>query len=178
MTKLRSHHRDCAQRYGGECNCGAFEHNELIYAGADGPEPDEWRVFPAQEGATTSWNFVSVALNRTIGIWAGSGELAQQIQHEHNSSQKLLAFFAQIARLTKDRECAACGLDGDDENPACDNHTAFDMTSDDAVDTLHSLITTARALRISLIKTVDGELLSLGTRTRIERGLRIHDTSL
>lgn len=173
MSELRSHHQDCAQRYGGECNCGAFGHNEMIYAG-----PDEWRVFPAHEGATTSWNFVSVALNRTIGIWAGSEELAQQIKHDHNSSQKLVAFLAQVARLTKDRECRACGLDGDVDNPACDDHIAFDMTSDDAVDTLHSLIATARELRISLMETVDGKQLALGTRKRIERGLRVHETSL
>ena len=174
MTKLRSHHQDCAHRYGGECNCGAFEHNELIYAGGDGPDGDEWRVFPANEGNTTSWNFVSVELNRTIGVWAGSEELAQQIRREHNGGQKLLAFFVQVARLKKDRECAACGLEGDAENAACDDHAPFDMTSEDAVDTLHSLITTARGLRISLVETADGRQLALGTRTRIERGFRIH----
>lgn len=51
-----------------------------------------------------------------------------------------LAFIA--ANLSKDGECHECKVDGD--NPKCNDHQAFDMPSDDAVDVLHSLISAAR----------------------------------
>lgn len=51
-----------------------------------------------------------------------------------------------IAHAVKDRECATCHQDGDDANPECTDHEPFDMTNDDAVDTLHSLISRAREI--------------------------------
>lgn len=56
-------------------------------------------------------------------------------------------FVRRTAGLTKDRECATCGKDGDEPNRKCNNHEPFDMPSDDAIETLHSLINEARALR-------------------------------
>ena len=61
-------------------------------------------------------------------------------------ASKLAAMVRQISRLTKDGECHACLKDGEEPNPACLDHKAFDMPSDDAVETLHSLISQARAL--------------------------------
>lgn len=52
-----------------------------------------------------------------------------------------------IANLTKDRECHECKADGDEPNLACEGHEAFDMESDDAVDTVHSLISEARDIQ-------------------------------
>lgn len=51
-----------------------------------------------------------------------------------------------IARFTKDRECAICYQDGDEPNAECVEHTAFDMPSDDAVETLHALTDKCRLI--------------------------------
>ena len=58
-------------------------------------------------------------------------------------------FIELIARLTKDQECAACGS-GNEENADCSDHELFDMPNDDAVETLHGLISGAR--RVTGIK--------------------------
>lgn len=60
--------------------------------------------------------------------------------------KELMEFIRTTARLTKDRECHHCGLDGDDDNGQCAEHEPFDMPNDDAVETLHSLISGAREL--------------------------------
>ena len=53
------------------------------------------------------------------------------------------AFVDAVADMTKDGECLT-------HNPTCDldfaECRAFDLTNDDAVDTLHSLISKARSL--------------------------------
>ena len=60
-------------------------------------------------------------------------------------AERALLFVEHVARLTKDHECAMCGL-AEHENPECSEHELFDMPNDDAVETLHSLISEARAL--------------------------------
>jgi hypothetical protein len=62
-----------------------------------------------------------------------------------NAQDRTTAFIQQVARLTKDGECASCGLSVD-LNRDCEDHQLFDMPNDDAVDTLHSLISKAREL--------------------------------
>lgn len=56
----------------------------------------------------------------------------------------LRRFAALVADLVKDGECLACGKDGFDPNPKCNDHEAWDMPNDDAVDTLHYCINEAR----------------------------------
>jgi hypothetical protein len=58
----------------------------------------------------------------------------------------LLAFAKTASRLIKDGECRTCGRDGFDDNPECPKHGPFDMRGDDAVDSLHVLISEAREL--------------------------------
>ena len=58
-----------------------------------------------------------------------------------------LALFVQAtASLTKDGECVSCGKDGYEPNPDCHTHAPWDMRNDDAVETLHGLISNARRL--------------------------------
>src|SRR6266498_4576246 len=70
----------------------------------------------------------------------------QRAMNLANAAPAMRAFLERIARLVKDGECQDCLLDGDSQNEDCDDHDAFDMPNDDAVDTLHSLITEAREL--------------------------------
>ena len=53
------------------------------------------------------------------------------------------AFVDAVADMTKDGECLAHGPTCDLDSNECE---AFDLTNDDAVDTLHSLISKARGL--------------------------------
>lgn len=68
----------------------------------------------------------------------------QRAMNLANTAPAMRAFLERIARLAKDGECPSCLLDGDSENEDCDDHQGFDMANDDAVDTLHALITEAR----------------------------------
>lgn len=60
--------------------------------------------------------------------------------------EKMAQFVRQISRFTQDDECQACNEWGLDENPACPAHEPWDMPTDDAVDTIRSLIWQAREL--------------------------------
>lgn len=51
-------------------------------------------------------------------------------------------FVAMVARLKMDGECAEC-LEGTGD---CEDHATVDLTNDDAVDTLHTLIERARTI--------------------------------
>ena len=62
------------------------------------------------------------------------------------NEQIMRAFIEGIAALNKDQECARCGKDGEEPNPACPGHEPWEMHHDDAVDTLHALISGARKL--------------------------------
>lgn len=61
------------------------------------------------------------------------------------ASPAMRAFIEQIGRLIKDGECAECHS-YEDENPECDEHEAFILENDDAVDCLQRLITEAREI--------------------------------
>lgn len=63
-------------------------------------------------------------------------------------NRKHLAFIKLVAGLTMDGECANCHS-SEEENKKCNDHELFDIPNDDAVDTVHSLINQARALRLS-----------------------------
>ena len=58
----------------------------------------------------------------------------------------LAQFVQATASLTKDSECVSCGKDGHEPNPDCHTHAPWDMRNDDAVETLHGLISNARRL--------------------------------
>jgi hypothetical protein len=58
----------------------------------------------------------------------------------------MTTFVEQVSRLKKDQECTLCGQDGNEPNPQCGAHSAWDMPNDDAVETLHDLISQARAM--------------------------------
>ncbi|MGH7813163.1 MAG: hypothetical protein ACREQI_04080 [Candidatus Binataceae bacterium] len=63
-----------------------------------------------------------------------------------SSDSNAREFVRMTAKLNKDGECATCGKDGDEPNTECVYHQPWDMPNDDAVDTLHSLISEARDL--------------------------------
>jgi hypothetical protein len=77
---------------------------------------------------------------------------------------RLSAFVARVANLTKDQECPNCSRDGGEENVSCGplederetdgdaGHYAFDMPNDHAVETLHCTIDEARELMKGLPK--------------------------
>lgn len=62
---------------------------------------------------------------------------------------ELMKFVNLVAGLVKDGECTQCLDDGFEPKTImeCPGHAPFDMTNDDAVDTLHSLISKARSLK-------------------------------
>lgn len=80
------------------------------------------------------------------GLYEGDGPLARLFA----AAPEMHAFIAQIARMSKDDECAACGLVGDDEPYECKDHHLFEYTINDTFEIVDSLITKARELCAAL----------------------------
>jgi len=61
---------------------------------------------------------------------------------------RAVCFIDQVSAHLKDGECFACGQDGHESNPACAEHDQepFEMSNDEAFDTLHRFISEARTL--------------------------------
>lgn len=89
---------------------------------------------------------IADGLDKSVDGGPGWDATHQRAMTLANAAPTMRAFLEQIARLTKDRECITCKLDGDEENEDCDDHHPFDMESDDAVETLHNLIRRAREM--------------------------------
>jgi hypothetical protein len=66
----------------------------------------------------------------------------------HPLVDRAVCFVDQVAAHLKDGECLACGQDGHESNPACAEHDRepFEMSNDEAFDTLHRFISEARTL--------------------------------
>jgi hypothetical protein len=64
--------------------------------------------------------------------------------------EKMGQFVQQVSEFTQDEECQTCNQCGFDENPACSHHEPWQMSVDDAWDTIHSLISQARQLATEL----------------------------
>jgi hypothetical protein len=69
---------------------------------------------------------------------------AAQATSEKTRTEQAMDLARLIARMKFDRECLKCGLD--DDLCSCEHPEPFDMESDDAVETVNSLIRTARAI--------------------------------
>lgn len=97
--------------------------------------------------------------NSDMGMWDAEGKRALFFitdNHQKDLANARLIVtavnthdsFAKVLRMAasavKDGECASCYTDGHEANPNCEDHEPFDMPSDDAVETLHSLIESAR----------------------------------
>ena len=85
-------------------------------------------------------------------------------------------FIREIAALTKDGECQSCNQDGDDPNPDCPQHEAWDMPNDDAVETLHGLISQAREIVSGTGQTIDPDDLAVIFAARNRRLARYRRT--
>jgi hypothetical protein len=61
---------------------------------------------------------------------------------------RAVCFIDQVSAHLRDGECFACGQDGHESNPACAEHDQepFELSYDEAFDTLHSFISEARTL--------------------------------
>ena len=69
---------------------------------------------------------------------------------KNENHDSIIQFVRQISRLNQDSECQTCNKSGDDENPACSDHEAWNMPVDDAFETVGSLISRARHLVATL----------------------------
>jgi hypothetical protein len=86
---------------------------------------------------------IADGLDKCVG-GPGWNATHQRAMNLANAAPAMRAFLERAARLVKDGECPNCLLDGDSENEDCDDHHGFEMANDDAVTTLHALITDAR----------------------------------
>jgi len=60
--------------------------------------------------------------------------------------EKMAEFVRLISRLTRRGECQTCNSSGTDENRQCSDHELWEMSADDACDTVDSLVSHARLL--------------------------------
>lgn len=60
--------------------------------------------------------------------------------------EQLARFVRQISRFTREGECLTCFQPGIEDNSNCDDHAAWLMPVDDALQTMDSLISQARRL--------------------------------
>ncbi len=92
------------------------------------------------------WRHESCPLRAPQHVPVNEEEFPDGVELSCADYKRLMDFVGSIARLTKDGECVVCGKDGLEDNPECDDHEAWDMPNDDAVETLHSLISQAREI--------------------------------
>ena len=95
------------------------------------------------------WRHESCPLRVPQHVPVNEEEFPDGVELSCADYKRLMGFVGSIARLTKDGECVVCGKDG---GPGIQPRMrrplrpARDMPNDDAVETLHSLISQAREI--------------------------------
>lgn len=73
-------------------------------------------------------------------------EMQAQVEQRQTSTERAVALVGLMARMDIDGECASCRKDGYDLNEECSAHKPVELSIDDSIETLGSLIASAREI--------------------------------